>query len=101
MKDINLDRVRELVESRFSSVGDGPPHTSAYSFRIGFPVEELTEQQKRCVYSMVIGFADQLKRQTKRPVLRWGVQPEISVAVHFDPPMKLRELFFRVGADEE
>jgi len=101
MNDIDLDRVQELVESRFDSVGDGPPHTSAYAFKIGFPVEELTERQKRSVYQMVIGFADQLKRQTKRPVLRWRVKPEISEATHFDPSIKLRELFFSVGADDE
>lgn len=101
MSDVDLDRVRELVESRFDSVGDGPPNTPTYSFKIGFPVEELTERQKRSVYRMVIGFADQLKRQTKRPVLRWRVKPEITIESHFDPPIKLRELFFRVGADDE
>lgn len=101
MSDIDLDRVQELVESRFESVGDGPPNQPRYSFKIGFPVEELTERQKRSVYQMVIGFANQLKRQTKRPVLRWRVKPEITVEGHFDPPMKSRVLFFSVGADEE
>ena len=101
MNDISLDRVQELVETRFDSVGDGPPHTARYSFKIGFPVEELTEQQKRSVYQGVIGFANQLKRQTKRPVLRWRVKPEITVEDYFDPPVTLRVLFFSVGADEE
>ena len=101
MSDIDLDRVRELVESRFGSVGEGPPHTSTYSFRIGFPVKKLTEQQKRSVYRMVIGFANQLKRQNRGRVLRWRVKPKISTAAHFEPPIIVRELFFRVGADEE
>ncbi len=101
MRDIDLDRVRELVESRFDSVGEWGPDHEAFSFRIGVPVKELTERQKRSVYQMVIGFAEHLKRQTGGCVLRWRVKPEISVAVHFDPPIKLRELFFSVDATEE
>lgn len=101
MNDIDVDRVQALVESRFESVGDGPPHTARYSFKVGFPVKELTERQKRSVYNMVKGFANQLKRQTNRPVLRWRVKPEVTVESYFDPPMKSRVLFFSVGADEE
>ena len=101
MSDIDLARVQELVESRFGSVGEGPPQTPSYSFKFGFPAGKLTERQKRSVYRDVIGFADQLKRQTKRPVLRWRVKPEINTETHFGPPIKLCELFFRVGADYE
>jgi hypothetical protein len=101
MTNIDIDRVQELVESRFGSVGSGPPQTPTYSFRIAFPAEELTEKQKRSVYQRVIGFADQLKRQTGRPLLRWRVKPEISTEMQFDPPIKVRTLFFRVSADDE
>jgi hypothetical protein len=101
MNDIDLGRAQELVESRFDSVGEWTTGNRAFSFRIGFPADEVTEQQKRSVYNMVTGFADQLKRQTKGTVLRWRVKPEIKEALHFEPPVKLRELFFSVDATEE
>jgi hypothetical protein len=101
MNDIDLGRAQELVESRFDSVGEWKLDRKAFSFRIAFPVEELTEKQKRSVYQMVISFADQLKRQTKGTVLRWRVKPGIKEALHFEPPLKLRELFFSVDATEE
>ena len=101
MTDVDLARAQELVEGRFDSVGSGPPQTATYSFRVDFPAEELTEKQKRSVYQAVIGFADQLKRQTGRPVLRWRVKPEISTEMQFDPQIKVRTLFFRVSADDE
>jgi hypothetical protein len=101
MSDIDLGRAQELVESRFDSVGAWTQGNRAFSFKIGFPVGELTERQKRSVYNMVTGFAGQLKRQTKGTVLRWRVKPEIKEALHFEPPVKLRELFFSVDATEE
>ena len=101
MNDISTDRVQELVEKRFDRVGDGAPQTASFSFRVAFPMEELSEKQKRSVYQMVIGFAEQLKRQTGRPVLRWRVKPEIATETHCGPPITLRTLFFSVGADDE
>jgi hypothetical protein len=101
MTGIGLGRVQELVESRFDSVDEWTQGNRAFSFRFGFPAEELTEKQKRSVYQLVIGFADQLKRQTKGTVLRWRVKPEIKEALHFEPAVKLRELFFSVDATEE
>lgn len=101
MTCIDLDRVTKLVERDFDSVGDGPPQTPSYSFKMGFPVEPLTEREKRSIYSAVIGFARQLKRQTGRTVLRWRTRPELSCEGYFDPPQKLRVLYFRVGADAE
>lgn len=101
MSDIDIGRVQELVESRFPRVGEWTPDNRRFSFRIGFPVEELTEQQKRSVYFAVIGFADQLKRQTKGTVLRWRIKPEIKEALHFEPQVTLRELFLSVDATEE
>lgn len=94
MRDIDVGRVRELVEGRFARVGEGPPPTSVFSFRVGFPHAPLTEREKRAVYSMVIGFAEQLKRQTNGEVLYWRLPPELSVDFGGD----CRELFFRCGA---
>lgn len=100
MTDISTDRVRELVEARFDEADGELPQTPTFSFKVGFPRGELTERQKRTVYNAVIGFANQLKKQRGPGTLRWRVMPEITTEASFDPPLKYRSLFFRVGVDK-
>ena len=100
MTDISVDRVRELVEARFASTDEALPEMPTFSFKVGFPLEELTERQKRSVYDAVIGFANQLKKQRGPGTLRWRVKPKITTEAYLDPPLKCRSLFFRVGVDK-
>jgi len=98
--DISVDRVRELVEARFASTDEALPEMPTFSFKVGFPLEELTERQKRSVYDAVIGFANQLKKQREPGTLRWRVKPKITTEAYLDPHLKCRSLFFRVGVDK-
>jgi len=93
MSDIDLARVRELVEARFDEAHVGAAAAGSYSLRFPLPEGPLTERQKRAVYNKVIAFAEQLKRQIGKDMLLWLVLPHLRfVGNHYFPRKDIYEL---------
>jgi hypothetical protein len=99
MNDINLERVRELVEARFDEAHVGAAASGSYSLRLPLPEGPLTERQKKAVYSSVIAFADQLKRQIGKDMLLWLMLPSLRfVGNRYSPPKDIYELHLCVSS---
>ena len=99
MNDIDLDRVRALVEARFKEAHVGAAASGSYSLRFTLPEGPLTERQKRAVYSNVIAFADQLKHQTGKDTLLWLMLPSLRfVGNRYFPPANRYELHLCVSS---
>lgn len=99
MSDIDLARVRELVEARFDEAHIGAAAAGSYSLRFRLPEGPLNERQKRAVYSNVIAFAEQLKRQIGGDLLLWLMLPTLRfVGNQYFPRKNIYELHLCVSS---
>ena len=99
MSDIDLARVRELVEARFDEAHVGAAASGCYRLRLPLPEGPLTERQKRAVYHDVIAFAEQLKRQIGKDMLLWFALPTLRfVGNNYFPRKEIYELHLCVSS---